>query len=509
MRLKYVIKNSMLSIVILVINIFIGLIRRSVMIKSLGSDLVGLSALFGDVIGFLNVADIGISGGIGAVLFKPIHDRNFKLIKGILNYYKKLYVTLGVVFVIIEGLLNIFICFMIKHPGISNNDVRLYFFLISINIALTYFLTYRFILMATDQNLYKYNIISVIFKLVSSTIQVIFLLYITRSFTLYLIIELVSSTLYIIVQNWVIKRKYMELEVSDAVIDIVTKDKVVKSLKGYGFNKIGTVAVFGTNYVYTTLFSGLAGTAVYSNYQLLVTSMISISGGIFNSISSSIGNILATESKETAYKLYRLIFFINFWMASLIGIIFYNSSQAFVTAWVGKNYVASASTVILFTAYFFFTSIRSSTEVFKSAGGIFYEDRYVPLVEASINFIACISLGYKFGLAGVIGGNLISTLTIITWQKPYMVFKYIFKKRLIDYFKDLGFYIIIAIGALFLSGFFCNIASPKENFVGFLEDVVISFFTVNIFFVILFYKTNVFKELLEYYEKILRIIRNK
>jgi hypothetical protein len=509
MRLKYVIKNSMFSIIILVINILIGLIRRGVMIKALGPDLVGLSALFGDVIGILNVADIGISGGIGAVLFKPIHERNFKLIGGVLNLYKKMYLILGAIFVFVEGILTIYICYMINHPGISNNDVRLYFFLISANVALTYFLTYRFILIATDQNLYKYNVISVMFKLVSSVIQVILLIYITKSFMIYLLIELISNFLYIITQNWLIKRQYKELDTEEAIIDIETKNKVERSLKGYGYEKIGTVAVFGTNYIYTAVFSGLGGTAIYSNYQLLVNAMVSVSSGIFNSLNSTIGNILATESKERAYKMYRLIFFINFWIASLVGIIFYNSSTAFVTAWAGKDYVASTYTVILFTAYFFFTSIRSSTEGFKAAGGIFYEDRYIPLVEAAINFIACISLGSKYGLPGVIGGNLISTLAIVTWQKPYMVFKLIFERRLLDYFKDFIFYIGIGVGALFLSRFICTILATPMNFIGFIEDAAISFFVVNVVYVILFYKITVFKELIGYYKDIYALIRNK
>ena len=509
MRLKYVIKNSMFSIVILVVNIFIGLIRRSVMVKALGPDLVGLSALFGDVIGFLNVADIGLSGGIGAVLFKPIHERNFKLISSILNYYKKIYLTLGAIFVFLEGILTMYICFMISHPGISNNDVRLYFFLISINVALTYFLTYRFILISTDQNLYKYNIVSVIFKLIAASLEVILLMYVTKSFMIYLLIELISNLLYIIVQNSIIKRKYKELNTKQVILDIEIKNKVVKSLKGYGYNKIGNVAVFGTNYVYTALFSGLGGTAIYSNYQLLVSAMVSVCGITFNSLNSTIGNILATESEERVYKLFKLIFFINFWVASLVGIIFYNSSRAFVSAWIGKNYVASTSTVILFTAYFFFTSIRSSTEGFKAAGGIFYEDRYVPLAEAAINFIACISLGYKYGLAGVIGGNLISTLAIVTWEKPYMVFKLIFKRRLLDYFKELVFYIVVGVGALFLSMFVCRIVETQINFIGFIEDAVISFLVVNIVFVAVFYNTKVFKEVIGYFKKVFALIINR
>jgi hypothetical protein len=507
MRINYILKNSILGFGILILTMSIGIIRRSVMLKVLGPDLVGLNALFSDVVGFLNMADIGTSGAIGAALYKPINDRNFMQIKGILNYYKKIYLVLGTIFVIFEGILTIFICFIIEHPGISDHDVRIYFVLVFINVALTFFLAHRFILIATDQKLYKFNVISLIFKFASALLEIILLLYFTKSFFVYLLIELFSNLLVIVIQNWLIKRNFKELDTVQPVLDITTKNQITRSLKGYGFHRAGSVAVFGTNYIYTALFSGLLGAAMYSNYQLLISAMTNLSGNIFSAVSSSIGNIIVTESKERAYNLFKIILFVNFWICSLVTILFYNSSTAFVTAWIGSEYVASSSTILLFTAYYFFTSIRSATEVFKGAGGLFYEDRLIPIFEAGLNFIACITLGYKYGLSGVLAGNLLSTLAIITWQKPYIVFKYIFQRNLKDYFKDFLLYLFIGVIALFLSNFICRVIALPMNFLGFLGNSLLSLFIINGFYILVFWKTEVFKQAMGYFQKAFKMKR--
>lgn len=329
------------------------------------------------------------------------------------------------------------------------------------------------------------------------------------SFTVYLTIDIAGTILYIIILNIIIRKKFSILKNKEAVIEQETKTEIVKSLKGLVYHKLGTVSVYGTNYLYTTMFAGLTQTAIYSNYQLMIRVVEGIINNFFTALTSTIGNLLASEGDEKVYSLFKVLFLINFWLVSLAAIIFYNSSSAFISLWVGKKYIISDTTLVLFTAYIFVMYIRPSTEQFKFAAGIFYEDRFIPIIEAILNLIACLALGYYFGMTGIIAGNLISTLLVISWQKPYMVFKYVFKRSLKEYFKVLIPYIILCIFALVVSNWVCSLLNLPFNLFGFVGYVVATVLVVNVIYLAVFWKTRVFSELRNYGKSLFMILKAK
>lgn len=490
----------MVSILIFTLMMLITFTKRSFMMRTIGADTVGLNALFADVIGLLNMADIGISGAIGAVLYKPISEKKFDIIKGIIGYYKKAYRIIGIIFVIVCGTGLLFINLLFKHPTFSDNQVRLYFFLIAVNIAITYFFTCKYILMTADQKLYIFNLVNTGLKLAAAVVEIILLMK-TGSFVLYLVIELSTNIIAIVCLNQIISRAYKRMNTCEAVLEDSTKAAINKSIKGLVFHRIGFSAVFGTNYLYTTLFSNLVMTAIYSNYVLIINGMTGLTGTLFSAISSSIGNILVTENEDTIYENYKTMCLVNFWLTSIAAIAFYTASPAFITAWVGHKYIVSPITLIIFTATFFLTGIRPSSEQFKFAAGIFYEDRFVPIIEAIVNIIACLLLGYRFGMTGVVAGNLISTILIVTWQKPYMVYKYILKRKFFGYFKIVAPFLIATGLSLGVSKYIIGMIGSSKSYAGALEIGCISFIITNLVYITLFSRTNAYKPIKGYMKK--------
>lgn len=75
----------------------------------LGADFVGLTSTLQNLLGFLNLAELGIGSAIGFVLYKPLFDRNELKINEIVSVFGYLYRWIGF---IILGAGLILACFL-------------------------------------------------------------------------------------------------------------------------------------------------------------------------------------------------------------------------------------------------------------------------------------------------------------------------------------------------------------------------------------------------------------
>ena len=88
--------------------------------------------------------------------------------------------------------------------------------------------------------------------------------------------------------------------------------------------------------------------------------------------------------------------------------------------------------------------MRNSYGNFKEAAGIFYEDRFVPLIEAVLNILISIICCKIWGLAGVFMGTIASGLVLWCYSYP----KYVYKKQTIKAtftnFKNIDIYSMLS-----------------------------------------------------------------
>ena len=61
--------------------------------------------------------------------------------------------------------------------------------------------------------------------------------------------------------------------------------------------------------------------------------------------------------------------------------------EPFINIWIGKNYLLPFLALCIISLNFYQTIMRHSFGIFKEAAGIYYEDRFVPLIEALLNII--------------------------------------------------------------------------------------------------------------------------
>ena len=99
-----------------ILSIIISFIVRTIFIKMLSAEYLGVNGLFSNVLAILSFAELGIGNAIIYNMYKPIAEGDENKIKSLMNLYKKTYRAIGI-FILIAGLLVIpFMDFIVKEP---------------------------------------------------------------------------------------------------------------------------------------------------------------------------------------------------------------------------------------------------------------------------------------------------------------------------------------------------------------------------------------------------------
>lgn len=98
----------------------------------------------------------------------------------------------------------------------------------------------------------------------------------------------------------------------------------------------------------------------------------------------------------------------------------------------------------LIVIVFYLGFMRKTALTFKDAYGLFWNDRYKPLVESVVNLGVSIVLGKLIGINGIFLGTIISTVTTCLWIEPYVLFKHAFHKKLHVYFGHFLKYLFVS-----------------------------------------------------------------
>lgn len=90
-RTKRTIQNGRMSLFLFLIQILVGFYSRKVFLDYLGDEVIGLNTTLGNILSFLNLAELGIGIAMATSLYQPIHDNNHQEICDILSVQGWLY----------------------------------------------------------------------------------------------------------------------------------------------------------------------------------------------------------------------------------------------------------------------------------------------------------------------------------------------------------------------------------------------------------------------------------
>lgn len=504
MRTKKSIKNVIIAIIMNVLTVIIGLVSQKLFILFLGTEYLGINGLFTNIVSMLGIVELGIGAAIIYNLYEPLAKKDNEKIKSLMKFYKVSYRIIALA-VMILGLL--LMPFLSKITGTVNINENIYiiYAIYLIDVVFSYCLTYKRSIIYANQENYIINIVHIGYLLILNFLQFLILIY-TKNFYLYLIIKVVMRILENLVLTVIANKKYDILIEKDCKkLDIETKKDITKKVKALFFHKIGSYVVLGTDNILLSNIFGIAVVGLYSNYYLIINTLNNFVMQLFAGVTASIGNLLTLKDKKHNFEVYKNIRFFASWLATFFSVSFYLCIQKFIIIWLGKSYLMSTAIVLSLTINMYLTMYRYSITGFKEAAGIFYEDRFMPLFEATINFISSIIFGKLIGVAGIFIGTILSNLFLHLVSYYKYIYRKVFKQSSFEYYSYFIKSFVTFIVLLVLLSSLNNIFIIKNTLLSLLFSAIMSTILVNGILIIINAKSNELK----YYLNILKKTKRK
>lgn len=506
-------KNAIRNIIFGFINKFVVLLFpfaiKTVIIKTLGSQYLGLNSLFTSILQVLNLAELGFSSAVVYNMYKPIAENDTKTICALMNLYKKIYSIIGIVIIIIGLLLLPFLNHLIK--GSYPNDINIYIlYLVYLsNTAITYFLfAYKSALLTAHQRSDVTSNIQTITYLLQYVLQII-ILFVLKNYYLFIFIQIITTILNNISVALITNKKYPNYKCNGEV-DESTKKDIKKRVTGLMVQRICSTTRNSLDSIFISTFLGLNIVAVYSNYYSVMHSIIGIMGIITTAIVAGIGNSIVTETEEKNYKDMNKFNFIYMWLAGWCTICLACLYQPFMKIWMGEQYMFTYGVVILFCIYFYSLKMGDIRAAYSDAKGLWYENRYRAITESIANVVLNIVLGKLFGVYGIIAGTLISLLIINFGYGSQILFKHYFvHQKISDYFTKHGLYALVTLIICIITYSLCSLINI-DSILGLLIKTIICIIIPNILYFLIYCKTKIFKEsTLMFIKKVKKINKRK
>ena len=437
------VRNAKVALVFYCVNLVLQFFSRKIFLDYLGAEVLGLNTTVQNLLGFLNLAELGIGAAVSYNLYKPLFDGDRQVINDIVSIQGWLYRRIAL-FVIAGAC--VLMCFF---PLIfSKAEVPLWytygtFVALLTSALLGYFVNYRQIVLSADQKEYKVTYCQKGGMAMKNIIQMIAIYTIDNGYLWWLGIEIVSAFFIAWVLNRTIRKEYPWLspdlnkgeKLSRRYPQIITKTKQLF------FHKIASFVLSQTSPLIIYAYASLTLVAIYGNYMLIVLGVSALMNALFNGIGAGIGNMVAEGDKKKIKATFWEITLLRMWLASIICFGTYMVCDKFIFLWVGGEYLLPYKDFILLIIILFITLTRTN-DMFIAAYGM-YQDVWAPIMEAGLNLGCSILFGYYWGLTGILLGVLFSLLVVVYGWKPYFLYRYGFKESIKEYILHYGKYLIL------------------------------------------------------------------
>ena len=253
----------------------------------------------------------------------------------------------------------------------------------------------------------------------------------------------------------------------------------------------------GTDNILISRLVGIVEVGYYSNYNAVLGPLASILKQVITAVQASVGDLLVERDYEKNYCIYRRLEFVNFWIYTTVSISVFYEIQYFIKIWLGDRYLFSDGVVFCLVLNFWQTGMRNAPAIFKSASGIFYEDRFVPIIESIVNIVVSVILTFKFGIIGIFIGTFISSLCLFLYSYPFLVYKKVFNRQPKEYFMSFAFFlsewglVFLLTGAV--AGFYEKIVSIDNRIIDFIIRGGLVFAIANIILFVFHGRSEEFK----------------
>lgn len=495
------VRNTVVEMMTYFITTIIDLFIRVAISRYIGVEILGLNGLYSSIIAIFSVAEAGFSSVMWYFLYEPVAKNDKEKIKSIVNFAKKVYLAVAGIILALSLLTLPFMQFFVNST-IPIGKVRFYFLLYALSAVCSYLLIYKTVLLGADQKNYIYRLFQLSTTIGFSIAQII-LLVLTKNFVIFLTLKIILQLTMNLLTSMYINKHYPYLKEKN--IEKVTKEEKSEIIKKTGamfFSKVGSSVSRSIDSVLISIFLTITIVGYYSNYTLIMTGVSALIINTINGSCASVGNLWVTSDAERVESVFKRVHFLENWIITFCCVCVFVLAENFIQLFFGNEYQLGMIIVSLITLVIYFEKIYLSSSVFKDAKGLFWNDRFRPLIEAGLNIVCSIIFLKLMGLSGILVGTL-SSILLTGWVQPHILYKHGFNKSskgiLLKILLDFVVFVIIT-AITYLACYFL-----PYTILGFILRICLCMIIPNVILIVINIKNEQFK----YYVGLLKGILSK
>ena len=451
-RLHKSLLNAKVGLIFYFLTLVLSFFSRKIFLDTLGASFIGLSGTLQNILGFLNLAELGVGACISFFLYKPLQEENKGRIKEVMSVFGYMYRKIGL-FIGMGGLIvGLFFPLIFRHTDFNLGIIYFTFLTYLASSLIGYFINYRQILLSADQKNYVVTAYFQTAGIIKTIVQIV-LAYYYKNLYVWVSVEFLFSVICCIILNWKINKEYPWLKTNikngKALMkqypEIITNTKqiFVHKIKDFLLNKSDEIMIFA--------FVSLKMVAFYGNYTMIINKLAVLFNTALDGVSAGVGNLVAEGNKSNMMKVFWELMAVRYFIGGLMVFSLYYLINPFIVWWLGSEYLLSNSILILLMVNLFIMQTRGVVDIFNHSHGL-YADTWSAWVEGIINLTVTISIAIHWGIIGILMGKIVSLLLIVLWWKPYYLFTQGLKVPVKNYWKGVvRYYLSFAIAFIAMS----------------------------------------------------------
>lgn len=414
--------NMEVSLLFYFLSLFLTFFSRKIFLDNLGVEFMGLTGTLASILGYLNLAELGIVQCVSFFLYKPLQQGDRQQTCEIMSMLGWLYRCIG--FIILAGgiVVSLFFPLIFGSAELGMGIVFFAFYSFLASSLMGYFINYRQILLTADQKNYLVAVYFQSATMVKTVVQIAVAWY-WRDLYFWAIAEVVFGLIGCLVLNWKIDREYPWLKTDKRQGRSLLKKypDVLRYTRQIFIHKIKDFMLNRSDELFVFVFVSLKMVAFYGNYMLIITRILSMLSTVMRSVASSIGNLVAEGNKERTIQVFWEFTTMQHLLAGIVAFAIYTLMEPLVAVWLGPEYVMDHAILVLLTVFVYISTSRTANDLFNHSYGL-YADVWAAWTEFGINITVTIICGLKWGIVGILIGKIVSLLPIVVLWKPYYLF---------------------------------------------------------------------------------------
>ena len=444
-RIEKTSKNAIWSLIYTFVSCATGFVARWIFMRTLGETYLGLNGMFTSLLNVLSFTELGLGTSIAFCFYKPIAERDVQQIRALLRFCRRAF---GLIMLAIAALglaMLPVLPALVKENAAGIAHFYTCYLIALLNTVSSYLLAYKTCYQTAYQESYRTTRISTVFWALTSLAQILILLY-TRNYLLYLTVTCLMSLAERLFTSWMLSRWYPILrQKTDRKLAPETLRAIRMNVEAVILNNISYTLVNQTDSLITSKFIGLSALGLLSNYTLVRDTVNTLARFLPNSITGSMGNLVATESSDRQLQVFGIYELLCSWVYTFCfcGLAVFLSP--FLSLVFGADKVVDETAVFFICLANLLNAQQTIPDLLRSTHGAYKVGRMLGLVQAAANLLLSVPLAMCWGLRGVYIGTVLSAL-IPYLAKPYLVFRRLYGKSGRSYYKTVIWQSVSAVG---------------------------------------------------------------